>query len=265
MRIATWNVNSIRARVDRVVDFLRRAQVDAAALQETKCKDEQFPEQDFLDAGYQVAHHGLSQWNGVAVVSRLDLERVEIGFPGQPGWGESREAEARAIGATCGGVRLWSLYIPNGRELSDPHYAYKLDWLAALRQAGADWLAADGSAPIVLAGDYNVAPRNDDVWDMAVFDGKTHVSQAERDAFRALVDAGFTDVVRPHTPGPGVYTFWDYQQLRFPKKQGMRIDFALSSPAVADRVTSAWIERDERKGKGASDHAPVVVELQGQA
>jgi len=235
--------------------------VDVVALQETKCKDEQFPEQRLRDAGYEVAHHGLNQWNGVAVLSRVGLEDVRVGFPGQPGWGEGAEAEARALGARCGGVDVWSLYVPNGRALEDPHYVYKLEWLARLREAGAAWLAEDAAAQVALCGDWNVAPTDEDVWDPAVFATSTHTSEPERAAFRAVVDAGFSDVVRPHAPGPGTYTYWDYTQLRFPRREGMRIDFALCSPALAARVTGAEIDRQERKGKGASDHAPVVVDL----
>ncbi len=262
MRLATWNVNSIRARVDRAVAFLQRHDVDVLALQETKCADTQFPLLPFEQAGYEVAHHGLNQWNGVAVVSRVGLADIEIGFPGMPEWGEPQAAaEARALGATCGGVRVWSLYVPNGRELGHPHLAYKLDWLARLRDAGAGWLAADPQAQIALCGDWNIAPQDDDVWDMTVFAHSTHVSPPERAAFQGVVDVGYADPVRPLHPGPGVYTYWDYTQLRFPKRQGMRIDFALCSPALAARVTDALIDRQERKGKGASDHAPVLLEL----
>ena len=241
--------------------FLQRHDVDVLALQETKCRDDQFPEMMFNAIGYEVAHVGFSQWNGVAILSRVGLDDVEIGFPGQPCWGEPEETEARALGATCGGVRVWSLYVPNGRTLSDPHYLYKLDWLAALRTTAADWLDKDPDAQIALVGDWNIAPENDDVWDMAAFAHSTHVSPPERDAFRAVVDAGFADVVRPFAPGPGVYTYWDYVRLRFPRREGMRIDFILGSPELAARTTNALIDREERKGKGASDHAPVVVDL----
>jgi exodeoxyribonuclease-3 len=261
VRLATWNVNSIRSRADRVVAWLQRSDVDVLALQETKCRDDQFPESRFTDLGYQVAHVGYSQWNGVAILSRIGLDDVEIGFPGQPCWGEDPDAEARALGATCGGVRVWSLYVPNGRTLTDPHYEYKLRWLEALRGTASGWLAADPAAPVALVGDWNIAPQDDDVWDMRVFAQSTHVSEPERAAFRAIVDAGYADVVRPHTPGPGVYTYWDYTQLRFPRREGMRIDFVLGSPALAARTTGARIDREERKGKGASDHAPVVVDL----
>jgi exodeoxyribonuclease-3 len=261
MRLATWNVNSIRTRADRVAAFLERSDVDVLALQETKCRDDQFPEMVFSALGYEVAHVGYSQWNGVAILSRVGIEDVGIGFPGQPCWGDSEQTEARALGATCGGVRVWSLYVPNGRTLADPHYTYKLEWLAALEKAAAGWLAEDGAAQVALAGDWNIAPENDDVWDMSVFAHSTHVSPPERAAFRAVVDAGYADVVRPHAPGPGVYTYWDYTQLRFPRREGMRIDFVLGSPALAARTTNALIDREERKGKGASDHAPVVVDL----
>mgnify|MGYP000019254883 CR=1 FL=1 len=259
MRIATWNVNSIRTRVDRVTDWLSRADVDVLAMQETKCKDEQFPLLPFEALGYEVAHVGLSQWNGVAIASRVGLDDIQIGFDGQPQWQDA--AEARAIGATCGGVRVWSLYVPNGRTLDDPHLPYKLNWLAALRETSEKWLADDPSLPLALMGDWNIAPTDEDVWDMAEFQGSTHVSEAERAAFQAMNDAGFADVVRPFTPGPGVYTYWDYTQLRFPKKQGMRIDFILGSPEFAAQVSHGEIVREERKGKQPSDHAPVLVDL----
>lgn len=261
MRVATWNVNSVRARSERIAAWLQRSDADVLAIQETKCRDEQFPIEFLTDLGYEVAMHGLSQWNGVAIASRVGLADVQVGFPEQPGWGEQPEGEARAIAATCGGVRVWSLYVPNGREIDDPHYDYKLRWLERLRTAGAAWLAEDPRARIALCGDFNVAPQDDDVWDMAAFEGKTHVTKPERDAFAALESAGFTDTVRPHTPGPGVYTYWDYKGLAFPKRMGMRIDFVLASPTLTSQVTGAWIDREERKGKGASDHAPVVVEL----
>ena len=261
MRLATWNVNSIRSRAERVAAWLERRDVDVLALQETKCRDDQFPEMPFQALGYEVSHVGFSQWNGVAILSRIGLEDVEVGFPGQPCWGDDEVTEARALGATCGGVRVWSLYVPNGRTLTDAHYRYKLSWLAALRETAGTWLTEDPTAQIALVGDWNIAPENDDVWDMAVFSHSTHVSPPERAAFRAIVEAGYADVVRPHAPGPGVYTYWDYTQLRFPRREGMRIDFVLGSPALTARVGGALIDREERKGKGASDHAPVVVDL----
>ncbi len=259
MLLATWNVNSIRARADRVVSWLERTGVDVLAMQETKCRDDQFPYLPFEAAGYEVTHVGLNQWNGVAIASKVGIADVEVGFPGQPGFGDGDAAEARALGATCAGVRVWSLYVPNGRDLADPHYAYKLEWLAALRSAAGGWLAADPGARIALVGDWNIAPLDSDVWDMAAFEGATHVSPAERAAFAAFGGAGFSDPVRDLVPG--MFTYWDYKQLRFPRNEGMRIDFALTSPALAERVVGARIERNERKGKAPSDHVPVVLEL----
>ena len=268
MRIATWNVNSIRARAARATAFLERSGTDVLAMQETKCTPAQFPAEAFEEAGYHIAVHGLNQWNGVAIASRVGLDDVDTSFPGQPGWAAKPEAEpvveARALGATVGAgsesrpVRLWSLYVPNGRELTHPHYTYKLDWLRVLRDDVAAWLEAEPDLPLALVGDWNVAPRNEDVWDMSVFEGATHVSTPEREAFDAFAEAGMREVTRERVTN---YTYWDYQKLRFPRNEGMRIDFVYASPALAGRVTGAAIDRDERKGKGASDHVPVIVEL----
>lgn len=223
LRLATWNVNSIRTRLDRVVDWLDRAEVDVLAMQETKCSDTQFPALPLIERGYEVAHVGFNQWNGVAIASRVGLEDVQVGFEGQPTWSGKPDvaaaSEARAVGATCGGVRVWSLYVPNGRSLDDPHYSYKLDWLAALRNTAEGWLRADPSAPIALVGDWNIAPTDEDVWSTEFYQGCTHVSEPERQAFNAIVDAQFTDVVRPFTPGPGVYTYWDYA-VALPEEAG---------------------------------------------
>jgi exodeoxyribonuclease-3 len=256
----------MRARADRVEAWLERSDADVLTIQETKCKDDNFPWDVFEGNGYQVAHFGFNQWNGVAIASRVGLTDVERTFPGQPAFGKGGKdpvQEARAIAATCDGVRIWSLYVPNGRARDDEHMPYKLSWLDTLRRHAAEWITENPSAQIALTGDWNIAPQDDDVWDIDFFteQGLTHVSQPERDAFSAFLDAGYQDIVRPHTPGPGVYTYWDYTQLRFPKKEGMRIDFVLASPALAERVDTAWIDREERKGKGASDHAPVVVDL----
>ena len=292
MRLATWNVNSVRTRTERVIRFLERQDIDVLAIQETKCRPEQFPYLPFEAAGYEVAVHGLDQWNGVAIASRVGLSDVVTSFPGQPAWvaGQGKEpvVEARALGATVGGasgtgttgvariggdsgtardatatgvprpVRLWSLYVPNGRELTHPHYTYKLEWLARLRDAVGSWLEADPDLPLALVGDWNVAPRDEDMWDVSAFAGATHVSAPEREAFAAFESVGMSEVTRPHVTN---YTFWDYQRLRFPRNEGMRIDFAYASPALAARVVGAAIDRDERKGKGASDHVPVIVEL----
>ncbi len=265
MRVATWNVNSIRARVGRTVDFAVRNDIDVLLMQEIKCKPEQFPYAEFEDAGYTVEAHGLSQWNGVAIASREPIEDVEIGFPGMPGFlkgyeGPDAPQEARAIGATVGGMRLWSLYVPNGRALDDPHYSYKLHWLAALEEYARQTLAADPLLPLALTGDFNIAPTPDDAGDPTIIEGvSTHVSPPERAAFQSLLDAGLTDTVRPIVPSG--YTYWDYKQLRFPRDEGMRIDFILGSRAFADAVVDAAIHRDERKGDGPSDHVPVAVDL----
>lgn len=266
MRIATWNVNSIRSRIDRLEDWLRRTDVDIVAIQETKCREDQLPRQRLEALGYAVAHHGLNQWNGVAILSRVGLDEIQVGLPGIPTWGDPAIAEARAIGATCGGLRIWSVYVPNGRRIDDPHMAYKVAWLDHLRGEVSTWLAEErsGGTPFAVMGDWNVAPQDDDVWSMEFYLPRSHVSPPERAAFGALIDAGLTDVVRPHAPGPGVYTYWDYQHLRFQKRQGMRIDFVLGSPGFASRVVGAAIDREERKGKGASDHAPVVVQLEDE-
>lgn len=269
MRLATWNINSVRARADRAVAWLERTGTDVLALQETKCRDDQFPVAVFEAAGYEVAHVGVSQWNGVAIVSRLGLADVETSFPGQPSFGTPEPAvEARALGATVGGVRVWSLYVPHGRTPGDPHYVYKLAWLEQLRAAAAGWLdptTGDPRAQVALLGDWNVIPHDDDVWDVTRFEGHTHVTPPERAAFFAFADAGYTEVTRTHLPEPHRYTYWDYQQLCFPKNRGMRIDYAWTSPALAERVTGVTIDRDERKGSGASDHVPVVLDLDDAA
>lgn len=272
MKLATWNINSVRARADRAVEVLTRHDLDVLALQEIKCKPEQFPLTPFREAGYDVALHGLNQWNGVAIVSRVGIAGVRTAFEGQPGFTKGTpseglfiagDAEARAIGATCAGaaagsgVEVWSLYVPNGRAVGDPHYHYKLAWLAALKDAMSARLAADPEAKIALVGDWNVIPTDADVWDTGATGG-LYLSEPERRAFFAFEEAGFVEVTRPRVTN---YTFWDYQQLRFPKNEGMRIDYVYASPALAATATAASIDRDERKGKGASDHVPVVVEF----
>lgn len=255
MRIATWNVNSLRSRIDRVEAFCERHAIDVLALQETKARDDQLPLLGLQSMGYEIASAGFNQWNGVAIASKVGLEDVTTGFPGMPQWQEV--AEARAIGASCGGVRLWSLYVPNGRKVDDPHYHYKLEWLSRLRAGAGDWLSQDTA----LVGDWNIAPRDEDVFDMAAYAGDTHITPPERAAFQGFLDDGYVDVVRPLLPGPDVFTYWDYYRQRFERNRGMRIDFVLGSPSLAARVTGAQIDRDERAGKGASDHAPVIVDL----
>lgn len=257
MRLATWNVNSIRSRIARVEAFVQRQDIDVIALQETKARDDQWPLLGLEAMGYDVATHGFDQWNGVAVASRIGLDDAERAFPKMPGWGPSGEQEARALGVTCGGVRVWSLYVPNGRAVGDPHMHYKLRWLAALRDAASGW----ATEQVALVGDWNIAPRDEDVFDITRFATSTHVTPPERAAFEAIVEVGYADVVRPHNPGPGVFTYWDYYRQRFERNRGMRIDFVLASPSLAARVTGAIIDREERAGAGASDHAPVIVDL----
>ena len=258
MRIATWNVNSLRSRIDRIEAFLQRHDVDVLAVQETKAKVDQIPAMGLELLGYEVAAAGHSQWNGVALISRVGLEDVRVGFEGMPGWGDPAEAEARAISAVCGGVRVFSLYVPNGRKPDDPHYVYKLDWLARLRAASEAWLGEDAA----LVGDWNICPTDDDVFDPAQFRNSTHVTPAERAAFAAMLSTGWAEVTREHAPG---YTYWDYYRQRFERDRGLKIDFVLGSPSFAARVRGAFIDRDERdpaQGTGSpSDHAPVVVDL----
>ncbi len=265
MRIATWNVNSIRARVDRVVDWLVESDIDVLAMQETKCKDEQFPREAFEAAGYDIVAHGLSQWNGVAFASRLPMTDVVTQFAGMPRFqkgyeGDDAPLEARALGVTVDGVRLWSLYVPNGRDLNDPHFDYKLRWLHALQDDIRSQLAADDTLQLALMGDFNIAPFDEDCGDPSMIPGvSTHISPVERARFAEFASVPVTDVVRPLQPEG--FTYWDYKQLRFPRNEGLRIDFILGSPAFADRVSEGFIDRDQRKGDAPSDHVPVVVEL----
>ncbi len=258
MRLATWNVNSLRARIGRVEAFVVRNDIDVLAMQEVKATYDQVPLMGLAALGYEVAVCGNGQWNGVAIASRVGLDDVTEGFPGQPGWGEPAAPESRAMGATCGGVRVWSLYVPNGRKPHDAHYVYKLDWMARLREAAQPWLAQ----PTVLTGDWNVCPTDEDVFDMSQFRNSTHVTPEERAAFAALIDDGYAEVTRAYAPG---YTYWDYYRQRFERDRGLKIDFMLASPSLAPRVTSASIDRDERdpaQGEGSpSDHAPVIVDI----
>lgn len=262
MRICVWNVNSARRRLERMQEFLTHADIDVLAIQETKCRDDQFPTAAFNELGYEVAHHGLNQWNGVAILSRVGLTDVRVGFPNQPGFNKDPlgepKLEARHISANCGGVRVHSVYVPNGREISDPHFEYKLEFLEYLRQMAFADLAHDPEAKFMIGGDFNIAPLDEDVWDMAAFVGKTHVTPPERAAFRALGDSGMQEVTRRFTPGQ--WTYWDYQQGRFFKEEGMRIDFQFASPALASLAKSAHIDKNERAASGASDHAPVIVD-----
>lgn len=256
MRIATWNVNSVTARLPRLVQWLAQAQPDIVCLQETKVATAAFPYAELDAAGYAVAAHGDGRWNGVAIVSRVGIAEVRRGFAGEPGF---PGPETRAITAECGGLRVWSVYVPNGRALDSPHYTYKLGWLAALRAAVAGDLA--GPTPLAVCGDFNIAPTDTDVWDPAAFAGSTHVSQPERDALTGLLGLGLTDVYPRSLKGPAPFTYWDYRAGMFHKGMGMRIDLVLASGSLAASVTDAYVDREARKGTAPSDHAPVVVDL----
>jgi exodeoxyribonuclease-3 len=262
MRIATWNVNSVTARLPRFLPWLDQRTPDVVCLQETKLPDAGFAElldSELAARGYEVAHHGTSQWNGVAIVSKVGLDDVVRGLTGEPGFPDpDGPTEARAVSATCAGLRVTSVYVPNGRTPDDPHYAYKLTWLAALRDTVADSAAA-GSA--VVCGDMNIAPTDADVWDPALFVDSTHVTPAERAALAELIGLGLRDVVRERWPDERVFSYWDYRAGRFHQDLGMRIDLVLASDAVATRTKAAWIDRQARKGTGPSDHAPVMVDL----
>ena len=253
MLLATWNVNSIMARLPRLLDWLGATRPDVLCLQETKVADGTFPTAEVAALGYEVAAHGSGRWNGVAILSRVGLDAVTPGFAGEPGF---PEVEARAVSATCGGVRVWSIYVPNGRGLEHPHYAYKLAWLAALRDALRAELGAGDQ--LAVCGDFNIAPTDDDVWDPAEFAGSTHVSAPERAALAELLALGLTDVP-PRALKGRPFSYWDYRAGMFHKGMGMRIDLLLLSRALASRVSDAYIDREARKGTAPSDHAPVVV------
>lgn len=256
LRIATWNVNSLAARMPRVVDWLQSAAPDVLCLQETKATEATFPTEQVAALGYASVADGDGPYNGVAILSRVGLEDVARGFPDEPGF---PDPERRSIAATCGGVRVWSVYVPNGRTLDSPHYTYKLAWLGALTAAVEEQLAT--GAPLALCGDFNVAPSNADVWDESRFAGSTHVSEPEREAISRLLALGLTDV-QPRALKGEPYTYWDYRAGMFHKGEGMRIDLALLSSALAGAVTDAYVDRDARKGSKPSDHAPVVVDLE---
>jgi exodeoxyribonuclease III len=256
VRIATWNVNSVKQRVPRLLPWLDERAPDVVCLQETKLADDAFLEllgAELDRRGYEVAVHGEATWNGVAILSRVGFGDVALGIPGAPGF---PEPEARAISATCGGVRVVSVYVPNGRTPGSEHYEYKLAWLAALR----DMVAAGPKATIVC-GDMNIAPTDDDVFDPGAYVGETHVTEPERAALAGLQGLGLHDVVRDRWPGERIFTYWDYRAGMFHQDLGMRIDLLLASEPVAERVKAAWVDRQARKGSGPSDHAPVIVDL----
>lgn len=258
MRIATWNVNSVGARIDRVMEWLESAQPDVVALQELKCTDEAFPHMPIQAAGYEAVTHGTGRWNGVAILTRVGATDVVRGLVGQPEFDGA--AEPRAIGATCNGVRVWSLYCPNGREPGHDHYNYKLDWFKALNTTIAGDLAQYPELPLAYIGDYNIAPTDADVWDVEKFVDSTHVTAAERAALTDIQELGLTEVM-PRSLKGEPYTFWDYRNGSFHRGWGMRIDLVYGNQAFTSLVSDAYVDRDARKGKGASDHAPVVVDL----
>jgi len=248
VRIATWNVNSIGARLPRLLPWLEETSPDVVALQETKCADGAFPHLPLRALGYDVAHAGDGRWNGVAVLSRVGLEDVSIVLDGHP--------EPRLASAQCGPLHVTSVYVPNGRALSDPHYAYKLEWFAALRRRLDGF---DPAQPLAVMGDFNVARTDADVWDPSAFVGSTHVTPAERTAMDGLEAWGLVDVAARPGKGDRPYTYFDYRAGMFHKDQGMRIDYVLATPAVV--VRDAYVDREARKGKGPSDHCPVVVDV----
>jgi exodeoxyribonuclease III len=256
VRVATWNVNSVKQRVPRLLPWLDERQPDVVCLQEIKLTPEAFTELlggELAARGYEFAAHGQAQWNGVALLSRVGLADVRKGLPGEPGF---PEPEARAISASCDGIRVHCVYVPNGREPDSDHYRYKLAWLAALKDA-----VAAGPADALVCGDMNVAPTDADVFDPAAYVGQTHVTPPERAALAGLQDLGLRDVVRDRWPDARVFTYWDYRAGMFHKDLGMRIDLVFASAPVAGRVRAAWVDRKARKGTGPSDHAPVIVDL----
>jgi exodeoxyribonuclease-3 len=256
VRVATWNVNSVKQRLPRLLPWLDERRPDVVCLQETKLADPSFDAllgEELAARGYLVARHGETQWNGVAILSRAGLDDVLVGIPDGPGF---PGPEARAISASCGGVRVHSVYVPNGRVPDSDHYRYKLAWLAALR----DVVARDASSAMVC-GDMNIAPTDADVFDPAAYVGHTHVTAPERAALAALEAVGLRDVVRDRWPTERVFTYWDYRAGMFHQDLGMRIDLVLAGGSVAERVRAAWVDRQARKGTGPSDHAPVIVDL----
>lgn len=250
MNIATWNVNSLTARWPRVSEWLGTTAPDVVLVQETKQTDAKFPFAGLAELGYESAHFGQGQWNGVAIFSRVGLEDVVSGL--------GDDEEARCLRATCGGVRVYSCYVPNGRSLDNPHYTYKLKWLAELRD---ELDGRDRSQPIIVGGDFNVTMTDEDVYDPSVFEGATHVSPAERAAMTALLDTGMVDLARHHEPEGQRFTWWDYRNGAFRRGWGLRIDYLFADEATAKRVSEVRVDRDARKGEKPSDHAPVVATL----
>ncbi|MEO5304888.1 MULTISPECIES: exodeoxyribonuclease III [Corynebacterium] len=260
MRIATWNINSVRTRAQRAVDLLAKHDIDVLCLQETKVADAKFPREPFEEAGYHVTCHGLNQWNGVAILSKEEPEEVQTFFPAQPGFhkdpAKEQKREARAVSARIRGIEIWSLYVPNGREITDRHFDYKLDFLYSL----ARYVETRVQSKLLLTGDFNIAPRDEDVWDISLFRGKTHVTEPERAAFQMLEEAGLQEVTRRFTEEER-WTYFDYKSLRFQKNEGMRIDFQLASEPLARLVQGAQVDMVERAGDKTSDHVPLIADF----
>ena len=255
VRIVTWNVNSLNARLERVEEWLGLFQPDVLCLQETKMANDAFPALTFEALGYESVHHGQGQWNGVAILSRVGIEDSRVDFAD----GGGPDEDARIVWATCGGVRVASCYVPNGRSLDDDHYQYKLRWLDRLT---ADLAAnTDPSDPVAVVGDFNIAPDDRDVHDPKAMVGATHVSSAERERLDNLAALGFVDVFREHHADAGLYSWWDYRDGNFHKRRGLRIDLIMATRPLADVADWVLIDRNARKGKSPSDHAPVVVDL----
>jgi exodeoxyribonuclease-3 len=256
VRLVTWNVNSLRARIDRVEEWVAEVQPDVLCLQETKLADDSFPALTFEAMGYECAHFGQGQWNGVAILSRVGLADVVANFADDI----EPDPDARLLTATCDGVRVSCCYVPNGRALDDDHYAYKLSWLDRLLDH-----VGRGSTPaddVIVTGDFNIAPTDADVYDPRKFVGATHVSPPERDRLAALCDWGMSDLFRrQHPDADRIYSWWDYRAGDFHQGRGLRIDLVLATSSVADRLEWAVIDRNARKGKQPSDHAPVIVDL----
>ena len=256
MRLATWNVNSIKQRMPRFLPWLDERSPDVVCLQETKLADDAFADllgDALSERGYEVAAHGERAWNGVAILSRAGLDDVVAGLDGAPGF---PHPEARAVAATCGGIRVVSVYVPNGRTPGSDHYRYKLAWMASLRDA-----VAAGPEATVVCGDMNIAPADADVFDPDAYAGQTHVTPPEREALGELTKLGLHDVVRDRWPNERVFTYWDYRAGMFHQDLGMRIDLVLAGAPVAERVKAAWVDRQARKGTGPSDHAPVIIDI----
>lgn len=251
MKIVTWNVNSLTARLARVTQWLSEHEPDVVLLQETKQTDAKFPFAHFEELGYESAHYGQGQWNGVAILSRVGLKDVTRGFgDGDP--------EARVMSAQCGEVRAFTCYVPNGRALDDPHYTYKLRWLDTLSDVIAN---ADREAPLIVGGDFNVAPTDLDCYDPQAFEGATHVSEPEREALRGLERAGLRDLTRALHPDEPCFSWWDYRNGAFHRGWGLRIDLLYVNASLFERATASYVDRDARKGEKPSDHAPVVGEF----